>query len=88
MGDADIVHTDMEQSHANTEFAVRKILAAGATPLILGGDHSIHDPVMAVGPGSDGQFRSERQGESTNAMKKRFSISCPLPACATLAQTN
>ena len=48
LGDADIVHTDMEQSHANTEHAVRKILAAGAMPIILGGDHSVHDPVMAA----------------------------------------
>ena len=47
-GDADIVHTDMEQSHANTERAVRAILATGATPIILGGDHSIHDPAMAA----------------------------------------
>ncbi|MBG03116.1 MAG: agmatinase [Rhodospirillaceae bacterium] len=48
VGDADIIHTDMEQSHANTEYAVRQILAAGATPIILGGDHSIHDPAMAA----------------------------------------
>ena len=46
IGDADIVHTDMEKSHANTEFAVRKILDAGALPLVLGGDHSVHAPVM------------------------------------------
>lgn len=54
VGDADIVHTNMEKSHANTEFAIRKILAAGAMPLVLGGDHSIHAPVIkafdAVGP--------------------------------------
>ena len=48
VGDADIVHTDMEQSHANTEEAVRRILAAGAMPLVLGGDHSVHAPVMAA----------------------------------------
>ena len=48
VGDADIVHTDMERSRANTEFAVRKILAAGVMPVVLGGDHSIHDPVMAA----------------------------------------
>jgi len=48
VGDADIIHTDMEQSHANTEYAVRQILASGATPIILGGDHSIHDPAMAA----------------------------------------
>jgi agmatinase len=46
IGDADIVHTDMTKSHANTEFAVGKILDAGALPVILGGDHSIHAPAM------------------------------------------
>jgi agmatinase len=46
VGDADIVHTDMAKSHANTEAAVRKILAAGAMPVVLGGDHSIHAPVI------------------------------------------
>ena len=30
IGDADIVHTDMTKSHANTEYAVRKILEAEA----------------------------------------------------------
>lgn len=48
VGDADIVHTDMEQSHANTEAATRQILKSGAMPVVLGGDHSIHAPVMAA----------------------------------------
>ena len=48
VGDADIVHTDMQQSHANTEEAVRRILAADAMPVVLGGDHSVHAPVMAA----------------------------------------
>ena len=48
VGDADIVHTDMAKSHANTEEAVRRILAAGAMPVVLGGDHSVHAPVMAA----------------------------------------
>ena len=46
VGDADIVHTDMQKSHANTEYAIRKILAAGAMPVVLGGDHSVHAPVI------------------------------------------
>ena len=46
VGDADIVHTDMQQSHANTEAAVRQILANNAMPVVLGGDHSIHAPVI------------------------------------------
>jgi len=48
VGDADIVHTDTEKSHANTEAAVRAILKAGAMPLILGGDHAIHAPCIAA----------------------------------------
>ncbi len=48
VGDADIVHTDMTKSHANTEAAVRQILAAGALPLILGGDHSVTAPCLAA----------------------------------------
>ena len=46
VGDADIVHTDMETSHANTDLAVRAILERGAMPVVLGGDHSVHAPVM------------------------------------------
>jgi agmatinase len=46
VGDADIIHTDMAGSNANIEHAVRRILAAGAMPVVLGGDHSVHAPVM------------------------------------------
>ncbi len=46
LGDADIVHTNTEKSHANIEFGVRKILAAGALPVVLGGDHSINIPCI------------------------------------------
>lgn len=48
IGDADIVHTDTVKSHANIELAVRKILAAGALPVVLGGDHSINIPCVAA----------------------------------------
>ncbi|MEP1209063.1 MAG: agmatinase [Rhizobiaceae bacterium] len=46
LGDADIVHTDTETSHANIEYGVRKILAAGALPVVLGGDHSVNIPCI------------------------------------------
>lgn len=46
VGDVDIVHTDMQQSHANTHQAVAKILQAGAMPICLGGDHSVHAPII------------------------------------------
>jgi len=34
------------KSHENTRFAIRKILAAGVLPVVLGGDHSVHAPVI------------------------------------------
>ena len=46
VGDADIVHTDMEQSHRNTYAAVSKILESGAMPVCIGGDHSVHAPII------------------------------------------
>ena len=48
IGDADIIHTDTAQSHANIEFGVRKILAAGALPVVMGGDHSITIPCISA----------------------------------------
>lgn len=46
IGDADIVHTDTEKSHANIEQGVRAILKAGALPVVIGGDHSINIPCI------------------------------------------
>ncbi|MFN3823968.1 MAG: agmatinase [Pseudorhodobacter sp.] len=46
IGDADIVHTDTEQSHANIETGVRAILKAGALPVVIGGDHSVNIPCI------------------------------------------
>ncbi|WP_420863400.1 agmatinase [Algirhabdus cladophorae] len=46
IGDADIIHTDTLKSHANIEAGVRAILAAGALPVTIGGDHSINIPCI------------------------------------------
>jgi agmatinase len=46
IGDADIVHTDTEQSHARIEAGVRAILDAGALPVVIGGDHSVNIPCL------------------------------------------
>jgi len=48
LGDADIIHTDTVRSHANIEHGVRKILAAGALPVVIGGDHSVDIPCIAA----------------------------------------
>lgn len=46
IGDADIVHTDTQASHANIESGVRAILRAGALPVVIGGDHSVNIPCI------------------------------------------
>ncbi|MDJ0820695.1 MAG: agmatinase [Paracoccaceae bacterium] len=46
MGDADIVHTDTLQSHANIRAGVEAALAANALPVVIGGDHSINIPCI------------------------------------------
>ena len=46
IGDADIIHTDTVTSHANIRTGVQAILAAGALPVVIGGDHSINIPCI------------------------------------------
>ena len=46
IGDADIIHTNTIKSHENIKFGVKKIIEAKATPVILGGDHSINIPCI------------------------------------------
>ncbi|TDL90957.1 agmatinase [Meridianimarinicoccus aquatilis] len=46
MGDADIIHTDTETSHANIQTGVAAALAAGALPVVIGGDHSVNIPCI------------------------------------------
>lgn len=53
IGDADMVHTDTDKSHRNIEEGVRKILAAGALPVVLGGDHSINIPCINAFDGQE-----------------------------------
>ncbi|MCA1288116.1 agmatinase [Salipiger bermudensis] len=46
IGDADIVHTDTIASHANIRQGVEAVLAAGALPVVIGGDHSVNIPCI------------------------------------------
>jgi len=46
MGDADVVHTDTLASHRAIETGVRAAIAAGATPVVIGGDHSVNIPCI------------------------------------------
>ena len=72
IGDADIIHTDTMRSHANIETGVRKILTAGALPVVIGGDHSVNipcinafdeqDPIHVVQIDAHLDFVDERHG--------------------------
>jgi agmatinase len=56
-GDADVRSSDLAWSHAALRRAVAEILAAGAVPVVLGGDHSLSTPVLdalAARFGADG----------------------------------
>ncbi|MGG7568431.1 agmatinase [Rhodovulum sp. DZ06] len=53
VGDADIIHTDTIASHANIRAGVEAILAAGALPVTIGGDHSITIPCIEAFAGQD-----------------------------------
>jgi len=46
IGDADIIHTDTINSHANIRTGVKACLDAGALPVVIGGDHSINIPCV------------------------------------------
>jgi agmatinase len=51
-GDAPVVPADPLGSHASLEALVAQVVAAGAVPVILGGDHSIVEPdIRAVASG-------------------------------------
>ena len=43
-GDAPVLPADATRSHAAIERTVSQVLAAGAIPIVLGGDHSIAEP--------------------------------------------
>ncbi|MEM6849202.1 MAG: agmatinase [Pseudomonadota bacterium] len=72
LGDADIVHTDTVESLNRIEASVRAVLAAGALPVTIGGDHSItipcvrafdgHGPIHVVQLDAHLDFVDERQG--------------------------
>ena len=45
-GDADIIHTNTEQSHKNIKNDIQNILNNNIMPVTLGGDHSVTIPVI------------------------------------------
>jgi agmatinase len=53
-GDAPVLPADPERSHAAIEATVGQVLAAGALPAVLGGDHAITEPSLRACAGVHG----------------------------------
>jgi agmatinase len=53
-GDAPVLPADAERSHAAIGATVGQVLAAGALPVVLGGDHSITEPSLRACAGVHG----------------------------------
>jgi agmatinase len=53
-GDAAVVPADPERTHAQIEHTVGQAVAAGAIPVIIGGDHSITEPNVRAVAGRHG----------------------------------
>jgi agmatinase len=53
-GDAPVIPADPTASHAAIERTVAEVLAAGAMPIVLGGDHSIAEPDIRACAGAHG----------------------------------
>jgi agmatinase len=53
-GDAPVIPADPVRSHAAIEATVGEVLAAGAMPVVLGGDHSITEPSVRACAGVHG----------------------------------
>jgi agmatinase len=55
-GDAPVIPSDPVRSHAAIEETVGQVVAAGAIPIVLGGDHSIAEPDIRACAGGRGQL--------------------------------
>jgi agmatinase len=53
-GDAPVIPADPATSHAAIEATVGQVLAAGALPVMLGGDHSVSEPAIRACAGVHG----------------------------------
>jgi agmatinase len=72
-GDADVAPADMDRNHRAVREAVRQILAAGAIPVVLGGDHSILHPDATAaaehfGPASVGVLHFDAHADDAESL--------------------
>jgi agmatinase len=73
-GDAPVLPADPERSHAAIERTVAQVLAAGALPVILGGDHSIAEPDMRACAAVHGPLGLVHFDTHTDTAKEVFGV--------------
>jgi agmatinase len=73
-GDAPVVPTDGPASHAAIEATVAQALAAGALPVVLGGDHSISEPCVRACAAAHGPVGMVHFDTHTDTGEKVFGV--------------
>jgi agmatinase len=73
-GDAPVTPADPRSSHAAIEATVGEVVAAGAVPLILGGDHSIAEPDMRACAGRHGPLGLIHFDAHTDTGRRVFGV--------------
>jgi agmatinase len=73
-GDAPVIPADAMRSHAAIEATVGQVLAAGALPFVLGGDHSITEPAVRACAAVHGPVGMVHFDTHTDTGEKVFSV--------------
>jgi agmatinase len=73
-GDAPVIPADPVRSHEAIEATVAQVIAAGATPVVLGGDHSITEPSVRACAAAHGQVGVVHFDTHTDTGAKVFGV--------------
>jgi agmatinase len=73
-GDAPVLPADAERSHAAIEATVAQVLAAGALPIVLGGDHSITEPALRACAAAHGPVGAVHFDTHTDTGEEVFGV--------------
>ncbi len=73
-GDAPVIPADPLRTHQAIEATVREVVAAGALPVVLGGDHSISEPVIRAVAATHGPVGLVHFDTHTDTGSEVFSV--------------
>jgi agmatinase len=73
-GDAPVIPADPERAHAAIEATVGQVLAAGALPAVLGGDHSVTEPALRACAAVHGPLGAVHFDTHTDTGEKVFGV--------------